>query len=400
MLRGGRITKFKGTAASYAPAIGAIALGMGVVAFSSSQGLALNECGADAVGQDTLNCPGGAYATGITYAGSDGLTLNLNDNTITVGGKGVSVTGTGTGAITVNGTSFDTITTNSIFAHGLYSYISNLANTATATALLTAGDINISEVLAYGVYAQTLGLGETVAQMDGGTVTTGKNDTHGLYSFTNNGTSKAKATAQLTKGDIETSGNKAYGVYARTQGLGETVAQMDGGTITTGGTAAVGLFSTIENSFNTQTATAQLTKGDIETSGSGAHGVYARTQGLGETLAQMDGGTVTTGGRGAHGLYSEISNFNNTATAKAQLTKGDIETSGNNAHGIFAVTNGLGASLAQMDGGTITTGGGSSYGLYSHISNSANTQSATVLLTAGRIETSEIIQLLRDAGGK
>ncbi len=316
---GGRITKYNGVVASYAPNTGALALGLYLFAAFGGQAQAADECGADGVGADTITCSAGNYAgggvfpnypNGITYTGSDGLTLILNDPAITVTNPGVSVTGavTSLSAINVIGTSFDTITTTSVSAFGLHARITNSASTATAMALLTDGDIETAEESAYGLYAQTEGLGATQAQMDGGSVTTEGDIAHGLHSRIINTASTATATALLTGGDIETAEESAYGLYAQTIGLGATQAQMDGGKVTTEGELAFGLISQIKISTSTATSSVLLTDGDVETTGIFAYGLYALTGGLGLASAMATGdSTVTAEGVNADGISTMIS---------------------------------------------------------------------------------------------
>ena len=385
-LRGGRMTKVNGVVGSYAPAFGAMLTAI-MLTGGAGQALAADECGVDAPGADTITCSAGSYPGGITYTNSDGLTLILNDAAIVVGNPGVHVTGTGTGDIAVTGTSFGTITTGGALGYGIFSGISNATSTATATATLTAGDIATTGFAARGLFALTSGLGSSVTQMDGGTVTTGGEIAYGLGSWINNATSTATASATLSAGDIATTGDNGYGLYALTNGLGTSVAQMDGGTVNTGGRNAFGLFSRIINATSTATASATLSAGDIATTGDSGIGLYAWTSGLGSSVAQMDGGTITTGGAEAYGLFSLITNATSTATASATLSAGDIATTGDNGIGLYARTAGLGSSVAQMDGGTVTTGRALGYGLLSQITNTTSTATATATLTAGDIAT-------------
>jgi outer membrane autotransporter protein len=384
--RGGRLTKWKGVVASSAPTIGTVALAISTLGFAGVANAA-DECGVDMAGADTITCVPGAYPTGITYAGSDGLELILNDATITVGDPGVSVTGTGVGALSVIGTNVGTITTTVVNGFGLLSNIDNTTSTATATALLTDGDVVTTGDSGMGLFAQTNGLGDTLAQMDGGTVTTGGATAYGLLSLINNAASTATATALLTDGDVVTTGYDARGLYALNRGFGDTLAQMDGGSVTTGAAFGYGLISEMTNAASTGTSTALLNEGDVVTAGDDGRGVYAYTAGLGDALAQMDGGSVTTGGDNAYGLISSTANTTSTATATALLNDGEVETAGLGAHGLFARTDGLGDTLAQMDGGTVTTAGDSANGLRSEVTNATSTATATALLTLGNIET-------------
>jgi outer membrane autotransporter protein len=308
VLRGGRLTKSRGIVASIAPMMGAIV----IAGLSAGQAQAADECGPEAGGPDQINCAAAAYGSGITYTGSDGLTLILNDAGITVAGSGVSVTSsiTGTDVISVIGTNVGTITTTATSAHGLYSNIVKTDSTATATALLKDGDVETTGGDASGLRAETTGLGATLAQMDGGSVTTGGGQAHGLYSRidvlsdsgTDNDLNDATATALLNDGDVKTTGNGAAGLHAETTGLGATLAQMNGGSVTTEGIQAHGLISRIFG-LSTATATATLTSGDVKTNFLNADGLYAVTSGTGLATATASGtSTVMASGSGSNGI--------------------------------------------------------------------------------------------------
>ena len=109
LVRAGRLTKFKGQVASIAPGLSVVATAV-LLAGGADQAAAqaLNACGPDEVGQDTVTCDARNYAEGITYTESDGLTLILPDATnFGARGDGVNVTGTGEGNVSVrmrNGT--------------------------------------------------------------------------------------------------------------------------------------------------------------------------------------------------------------------------------------------------------------------------------------------------------
>lgn len=396
-IRGGRLTKWKGVVVSCAPTMGAVALAISTLGVAGAANAA-NECtaGLAPAAGATVICTATNYdpANGdIVYSNVDGLTLQLNDPALNVSSATTAVAATGaatsTTPITINATSFGTITTSGASAYGLFSYIANAASTATTTALLNDGDVVTIGDSSRGVFAQNAGLGETLAQMDGGTIATEGSLGFGLHSNIFNALSLATSRTLLTDGDITTTGGTARGMYAFTVGLGETLAQMDGGTVTTEGVNAVGLFSQISNTGSNATATALLTDGAIETAGVNAHGLQTFTNGLGATLAQMNGGSVTTSGVGAAAVYSQINNAANTATATALLTAGDIVTTADNARGIYALTNGLGNAVAQMDDGTITTDGLNGSGVIAHITNATSpaTATATAIMNAGTIST-------------
>ena len=87
LLSGGRMTKHKGQAASYAPSFGMAvsAIALTAVLGLASPARAANECGADASGADTIVCNGdGTPATDvenqtavIRYTDSDGCQASI-----------------------------------------------------------------------------------------------------------------------------------------------------------------------------------------------------------------------------------------------------------------------------------------------------------------------------------
>ena len=385
-VRGGRLTKFKGQVASLAPGLSVVATAAVLFAGGVDQAAAqaLNACGPDEVGQDTVTCdaptdPGtNPYAEGITYNNSDGLTLILNEDDITVRGSGARVVGStsGEGDISMHLQNGKVITDGSAaFAPGLFAQIKNEESTASATAQVgKGGEVNTVGLHHYGVLVSNSGLGAATAEMDGDAVTTHGANTHALFAEIKNEESTATATARLIKGEITTTGGTeaapgvfglgAHGLFAQTAGNGAALAQMDGGAITTSGASARGLYAETRAHESTATVTARLTKGDISTGGGGADGLFALTLGTGAALAQMDGGTITTSGASARGLEAWIFNSDSSATVTARMTKGDINTGGGEAYGLEASTSGTGAALAQMEGGTVTTLGEDAYGLF------------------------------------
>ena len=326
----------------------------------------------------------GNAAVGISslaYSGNVVL-ARMNDGTVTTSGIGSQAVlsrafGSGASLAQMDG---GVITTHGERSYGLYSYINNSANTADATSLLTEGTITTNGRVSNGLSSTTLGQGNTLAQVDGGSITTAGVASYGLYSQIANATSSGTATSLLTAGNMMTKGVAGHGLYSLTRGLGNTLAQMDGGTVTTAGDSAYGLYSYINNRVSSSTATTLLTGGDITTTEADrAHGLYSRTSGLGNALAQMNDGTITTGGDSAYGLHSFISNNANTGTATTLLTTGDITTTGDNALGLYAKTSGSGAAKATVSGaGTVTASGLNADGARTEISQAGATYSVLV----------------------
>ncbi len=309
LVRGGRLTKFKGQVASIAP--GLLVASTAALLFSGGAAQAADECGPPVNGQVTCNADADdstpnvvdPYANGITYnhAGSDGLTLKLDDADIEVGGSGVRVEGTSEGNISVQ---------------------------------MDGGKITTSGEFARALWARTTGTGAALALMGGGSVTTNGRDSYGLYASTGDGSA---ATAQL-----------------------------DGGSVATVGVAAYGLRAVIFNDDNEATATARMTAGDVRISSNNTHGLFARTFGRGEARAEMGGGAVTTVGEAAFGLWAQSER----GQAIVNLGAGAVVTvSGAGAAGIVAggargfdvdvagfVTGGAKAGIgANTDGAAIRT---------------------------------------------
>ncbi|WP_428086980.1 autotransporter outer membrane beta-barrel domain-containing protein [Candidatus Thioglobus sp.] len=166
-------------------------------------------------------------------------------------------------------------------------------------------------------------------------------------------------------------------------GLGESLAQMDGGTINLSGMGHFGIISTIDNAANTATATALLTGGTITlgNDGLGFGAVNVTHSGLGESLIQMDGGTINTTGPNSLGLISEVQNVENTAVATVILTGGDIMTTGANSHGISVRHQGLGAvNISTVGTGTILTTGAEAHGIAIMHDNALATGTTTITL--------------------
>ncbi|MDX8355842.1 pertactin-like passenger domain-containing protein, partial [Cognatiyoonia sp. IB215182] len=425
-VRGGHLTRFKGQVASIAP--GLLLVATAAVLFTGSAAQAANECGTDEVGQDTVTCdaptdPGtNPYADGITYTGSDGLTLIVDDAAIEVGGSGVRVVGPSGSDLSVQLDRGTVTTDGSVgFAPGLFVQIDNDASTAAVMAHVSeGGEVNTTGAIAHGLLASNEGEGAATAEMEGGAVTTHGEGAYGLWAEIKNEESTAAATAVLAEeeGVVTTFGDKAVGLYAKTKGRGAAIAKMQGGTVTTGigNTTEVknahGLYSMISNADSTATATALLEGGMATTNGADSHGLYAVIQNQASdanALVEMAGGTVTTHGADSHGLYADndgigdatvrlTRGFVETAgeasdallamatgdqgpgNATVQMTEGSVHVKGRYASGLVAVTSfGGGSALVEMEGGTVTAEGGS--GLFAWVGNTESDNTATARVT-------------------
>src|SRR5688572_9750470 len=93
--------------------VSVLALATVLLIGASQPARAADECGAEGAGADTVTCTGTSYANGITYAGSDGLSLVLNNAAMTVtrgaGTDGVNLSGTTANDLTVTAASLSSI---------------------------------------------------------------------------------------------------------------------------------------------------------------------------------------------------------------------------------------------------------------------------------------------------
>lgn len=454
--RGGRMTKHKGLAASFAPALLAATSCMVGSPMVATKAFAANECGAEAPGADTLNCNAAAYPAGITYTNSDGLTLNVNNGAMVVGpaAGGVQVTSgaANTNNITVNGTSFSTITTTGANGRGLgannvgtagnasstlssgtintsgtgavgvFGQISNANNAGTASATITGGSVVTTGNNAYGAQANTTGTGGAQVSISNGTVTTSGTTAHGGFASVNNANATGVASATMSSGQIQTSGGSAVGLNATSTGRGGATAEMTGGTITTtAGGSAWGIQTSVSglagdsritfsggtvntrntalrniqtNANSTGNATTDISGGTIQTTGSLSYGAEARvTNQVGNATITMSGGSITTDSTAmAHGLVSWVSNTSGTGAASVTISDdADIDASG---FGGFTYQQGLGTSSVRMEGGTVTGGDG----LIAYIENASNTNDAVVTMVGGTITAIDNVSQ-RDGSG-
>jgi Extended Signal Peptide of Type V secretion system/IPTL-CTERM motif len=375
--------------------------------FAGSQAYAVNECGAEGVGADSITCTAANYAggstypnypAGIQYDGSDGLTLTINDAAGTIGNPGVWLRSSSAtaGALSVIGTNVGKITTSVGNGYGLYARITNASSTATGTLLLTAGDIEVTGSLSVGLYAwSSAGSGAVLAQMDGGTVTTGGSRGYALLASVATAaigplSSTANTTALLTAGDIKTTNTSGYGAYSYNAGLGASLAQMDGGTITTEGQTGFGVISWVVNTSSSALATARLTAGDIKTSGTSGTGVYSLNAGSGAALTQMDGGTITTTGDSGRGLFASTAS----GPASVNHTGGTVAATGVGSNGIRAVSTSGDVSVSAASSVT----GGSGAGMAINTITAAGKLSTINVLTTAVLDAASGIAIQNDDG--
>ncbi|MDX8355852.1 hypothetical protein SLH47_26175, partial [Cognatiyoonia sp. IB215182] len=440
LVRGGRLTKFKGRVASIAPGLSVVTTA--AVLFSGSAAQA-----ACTVTGGAATCPAVTYDSGIVYSEADAVhTLTLQDDpSLTVRGNGVTVdyggdqnvsvqmgrgtvetTGfqnhgvsantTGTGNVEAGLNGDGDITVNGDSSSGLRARIGNGDSTAEATAVMTAGEITIeSGTYAEGVSAATMSRqgGDVTARMEGGEITTsGDQVGAAVHAYAHEATYVGTLRAVMTGGVISTENTNAdeqsggVGVRASTRSSSEhtsVIAQMEGGTITTNGSRSHAVTAEAEQSARDSQAnmTARMTGGTITTMRHNSAGVRAHTHGFGDARVEMDEtngrSSITTHGNQAHGLqaFSTFEADRNTvdsATVAGNVTAimggGTITTHDDFAHGAHVLAGtGQAKALIEMHDGGITTNAAGAHGLYARIDSPGNDEEVRVEMTGGSIRT-------------
>lgn len=368
LFRGGRIWRAGKRVMSCAPLVG-----IAIVASAGEAGA--QACGAPSGPGASLTCTGASYPSGISYTGVDGLTLTLDNPAMVVvsgGGPGVRLQGTTGLPVTLDGKSFQSVT--------------------------TSGSVNGS----WGLASQATGLGASSVILRNGVVTTtaGASSGHGIVSFITNAANASMTSALMEGGSITTQGTNAVGVYSQSSGLGQVSAAMTSGTVTTTAGSANGMWAQISNASNASAANATLSGGSISTTGSASHGVFAQTNGTGAANATVTGGSITTASTTGYGVYANASGANSSAAANATMSGGTISTTGGGtAYGIAAITNGTGNVTATLTSGTIDTT--SSAGIFAQASGLSTNSAVRVDMQGGTITSSNrgIILNHLSAGG-
>ena len=143
-------------------------------------------------------------------------------------------------------------------------------------------------------------------------------------------------------------------------GLGDTLARMDGGTITTDGSDAHGLWAELGRNDdvaaeNTAKSEAHVIDGHVTTHGDAANAVFATHNGSGDAIVRAEGSetTITTYGDRSHGLAASGYGANK---GIVELGAGAVVRAyGEDAHGIHAEG---GAGFDVDVAGSVTGGSG------------------------------------------
>ncbi|MFG5382826.1 hypothetical protein [Yoonia sp. R2-816] len=440
LVRGGRLTKFKGRVASIAPGVSVVATA--AVMFTGGAAQADNECGSPTNG--VVSCGAGTYTDGITYSGNVVHTLTFDDpatpdSSITVTGFGVTVDYGGNENVfvqmdsgNVNATDDQNYHNHGVLAKtsgtgnvdaqmnggnimarvagsaGIVARIENGSSDKTATATMTGGTITVAGGNSEGVSAFTGGVrGNVTAEMSGSSKIVTQFGVQGgpagavaayAHSQAYTGTVVARVIDESEHRNQTIITAAGTGVRAVTRGAGgKATASMAGGIINIDGGDAYAVAAGVVDTalYNSEAdAEAFMTGGRITTNGTRAVGLRAHTEKFGNAFVQMDethhASRITTHGWQAHGLqaFSTSTHDDSEGTATAVMKAGTIHINGDAARGAYAQANGgKGTALVQMNNGSIRTTGWDSHGLYARIDKEENEKEVRVEMTGGSIVT-------------
>ena len=360
IMRGGRMTKFKGQAASYAPQVGMLsgavsrsALAMGLVAIGGMLGAAPAQAQSCALLAGIYTCSGSG-ASNIGISASPSLSVTLDGTLVSTGAVSVTVPASGTGALTLNQASTSSVTsTNGVAAYNLGSG---------TTSITTAG--TIGDGTSGSLWVQNAAGGGAIAiNQTAGTIFGGAGAGITTYNYGNG----AMAINQSAGSIKETAGSAVYAInYAGT----DLAVNQTGGTIWSG--TASGIYA---KNLGTGATTVIVDGSVTGAANSGtAYGVQAETMAAGTSLTVNTGAgsTITGATLGIYGYDAGTGNI--TVNAAGAVT-------GAGGWGIVAEAGGTG-NITINAAGTIT-GGGSS-GILA-VNDGASGGAITVNQTAGSI---------------
>jgi outer membrane autotransporter protein len=305
--------------------VSAVAFAVALLAGAPQLARAANECGVDGAGQDTLTCAAANYGTGITYTGSNGVTLNLDNPVTTVtGAQGVSLQagfgGLAGAQLIVNVTNIDTITTP-----GFAVTITNPSVNGLASINIGGGTLTSTGVAA--------------------TVSASLNQTTG------------NSLVTLTGGQVLNTGT-GVGVIASNVsavGSGNATVLITGGTVQAAGIAVQ---SNVNGPGHTGTSSITMTGGSVLATGATGTGLFARSTGRGLSQLQMSGGTVAATGNNGDGILASIAAF---GTYAVSVTGGTV--TGGSGFGAAIHTSGAGGGTVNIGAGAVVNAGASGVAL-------------------------------------
>lgn len=290
------------TSSNAAPAIAgafpvsAIALAAALLAAAPQFARAASECGVDGGGQDTLTCDGVSYPSGITYTGSGGLTLNLDNSAMVVSGTQGVTLGSASANITVN-----VMNVNSITASGKATTVSASAGAGSALVTLAGGQI-LNTGTGSGLIAAAAGVsgtGNATVTITGGTVDVSGT---GAQASISGGNHTGTSSIVMSGGSVRSTGAGGNGLWARHTGKGLAQVQLTGGKVVAEGADGDGVFASI----NTGTYAVDVSGGTV-TGGSG-FGAAIHTSGVGGGIVNIGAGAIVNGS--ASGVAFRDGDFN------------------------------------------------------------------------------------------
>ncbi|HVE51925.1 MAG TPA: autotransporter outer membrane beta-barrel domain-containing protein, partial [Ramlibacter sp.] len=238
--------------------LSAIALAVAFLAAAPQPARAVNECGAEAAGADTITCTGASYATGINYTNSNGLTLNLDNPAMVVQANGTTAVGIVGAVGNNNDLVINAVNLTSITGTGSPSVLS-VRNSGNGRSIIRIDGGAIGGPPAATVRAEnTAGSGDVLITLNGGQI----NSTSNVFSAT--------------------------GVHATSSGsaTGSATVVMTGGSVTMSSAVAFGLRASNSNTVSAAASTVLMSGGTVSSSGMG---LYANHFGLGEAAVMMTG---------------------------------------------------------------------------------------------------------------
>lgn len=298
--RGGRerartMNAFCGRLSGSAPtvALSGVAFAVTLLAASPQVARAANECGADGAGNDSVTCSAASYSGGITYVGSNGLTLNLaNPSMVIPGPQGVALQSSALPPAGAN------LTINVTGVQGITATGSALRASTLAVGGLAAVHINAGIITSTGasptvtVSGGSSGSNAEVTVSGGQVLNTGTGE--GIVAATSGAAGTGNATIVITDGTVQTSGTAVTTSVSGPNHTGTSSITMSGGSVLSAGTNALWARTT-----GTGVAQVQISGGTASATGANGDGILASSTN-GTYALDITGGTVTGGsGNGA-----------------------------------------------------------------------------------------------------
>lgn len=379
-LRGGRMTKVAGKAASYAPRATASVIALSMLALSSgaayfgtgaSTAFADDECGVPSGANAVINCTGNK-PDGITYNNLQGATVNFNSSSMNIGNgvsntRGVRLTSTGGDDLTLNATSYNRIYRPVV-----------LQGDGAVTANFSGGEVrsrplqtaNVAITLTSGGAADHIG----TVNLDGTTVDISSTLASGTSAVIVNGNADgSEMMAALTGGSsVSITGINVFGVRLAGSGVGNT------GAVTVNGASEIDARQVV--GVNSSRATAI----SVETSGASSMG-YVSLSGDSQVNASALNSlnnSVSTGvsnKAGDGGVNSVVDNATLSSNARSALTSTALGID-NQSTGGTAEASVKGAGSVSAEANSFVSFGDTDQASATAIRNVSDTQNATVFV--------------------